>query len=284
MPEIYISDLDGTLLQNNATLSDFAAENLTRLLNGDLNFTIATARSVVSVQQILKYLPLKLPVIEFNGAFISDFETGRHLIINDISGDIKEEIFEHILQYNLTPFISSFNGTEDCLYYEQVENEGMEWYVNSRTRANDKRLRKAILRETLVENVVCFTVVDKLDNLLELTNLLQEKYTRQIEIHLMENQYSPGWYWLTIHDCKATKDQAIGLLLKQYGFRLNDLTVFGDNANDIKMFKLARHKIAVSNAKPELKKYATRIIGTNEEDSVVKYIMGNYKDIRSFPR
>lgn len=145
MPEIYISDLDGTLLQNNATLSDFAVENLTRLLNEDLNFTIATARSVVSVQQILKYLPLKLPVIEFNGAFISDFETGRHLIINDISGDIKEEIFEHILQSNLTPFISSFNGTEDCLYYEQVENEGMEWYVNSRIRANDKRLRKAVL-------------------------------------------------------------------------------------------------------------------------------------------
>jgi len=284
MPEIYVSDLDGTLLLNNATLSDFAAENLTRLLNEELNFTIATARSVVSVKQILKYLPLKLPVIEFNGAFISDFETGRHLIINDISGDIKEEIFEHILQYNLTPFISSFNGNEDCLYYEQVANEGMEWYVNSRIRANDKRLRKSILRETLAENVVCFTVVDKLDNLLELTNLLQEKYTNQIEVHLMENQYSPGWYWLTIHDCKATKDQAISILLKQYGFRLNDLTVFGDNTNDIKMFKLARNKIAVSNAKPELKKYATRIIGTNEEDSVVKYIMGKYKGRRPLPR
>ncbi|AAM03771.1 conserved hypothetical protein [Methanosarcina acetivorans C2A] len=116
--------------------------------------------------------------------------------------------------------------------------------------------------------------MDKLDNLLELTNLLQEKYTKQIEVHIMENQYSPGWYWLTVHDYKATKAQAISILLKQYGLRSKDLTVFGDNVNDIKMFRLARHKIAVSNAKPELKKYATLIIGTNEEDSVVKYIMG----------
>ncbi|MDQ1251431.1 MAG: hypothetical protein QG646_510 [Euryarchaeota archaeon] len=280
MSKIYISDLDGTLLQNNATLSDFAIDTLIRLLTEDLNFTIATARSVISVQQILKYLPLKLPIIEFNGAFISDFETGRHEIINDISGDIKEEIFEHILQYNLTPFISSFNGNEDCLHYEQVINEGMEWYLKSRTSGNDKRLRKSVLRKTLAENVVCFIVVDKLDNLLELTNLLQEKYTKHIEVHLIENQYSPGWYWLTIHDCKATKDQAISIILKKYGLRLNDLTVFGDNANDVKMFKLSRHSIAVSNAKPELKKYATRIIGTNEEDSVVKYIMDKHKGSR----
>ncbi|MCG8500917.1 MAG: HAD hydrolase family protein [Firmicutes bacterium] len=41
----------------------------------------------------------------------------------------------------------------------------------------------------------------------------------------------------------------------------------------MKMFRLAQHKVAVDNAKPVLKEYATEIIGTNEEDSVVKYIM-----------
>lgn len=41
-----------------------------------------------------------------------------------------------------------------------------------------KRLKKEVLQERLAENVVCFTVIDNLDNLLELKNLLQEKYTK----------------------------------------------------------------------------------------------------------
>ncbi len=277
MGEIYISDLDGTLLHNDATLSNFAKNTLTRLLNDGMIFTVASARSVVSMQKILGKLPLRLPVIEFNGAFISDLSTGKHDIINEISVDIKEEIFDYIFKYNCIPFISSYNGIEDCLYYEQIINGGMDWYINDRKKTRDKRLRKSVLQEVLIDNIVCFTIIDQKDNLVELSNFLEEKYKDKIEIHIMENQYSPGWYWLTIHDYKATKDQAITILLEQYGFSSNDLIVFGDNANDIKMFKLAKHKVAVGNAKPELKKYATEIIGTNEEDSVIEYILEKHK-------
>jgi hydroxymethylpyrimidine pyrophosphatase-like HAD family hydrolase len=99
-----------------------------------------------------------------------------------------------------------------------------------------------------------------------------KEFSKQVEIHLSENQYSPGWYWLTIHDYKASKDQAIKTLIQEYGYDQNQLTVFGDNVNDIKMLKSASEAVAVRNATDELKRYATRIIGSNEEDSVVKYI------------
>lgn len=275
MKNIFISDMDGTLLKNDATLSDFSRNALIRMINEGLNFTVASARSVVSIQMILKDIPFRLPVIEFNGAFISDFQTGRHNIINDISKNVKEDIFKYIQEYSCTPFISSYNGKEDCLYYDYIGNDGMDWYVNDRKRSKDKRLRKSVLSDVLQENVVCFTIIDKQENLIDLASFLNENYSQHIEIHLMENQYSPGWYWLTIHDSKATKDQAIKMLLSEYGFTPEDLTVFGDNANDIKMFKLAKNKIAVENAKLELKKCATEVIGTNEDDSVVKYILRN---------
>ncbi|MCG8640340.1 MAG: HAD hydrolase family protein, partial [Desulfobacterales bacterium] len=82
---------------------------------------------------------------------------------------------------------------------------------------------------------------------------LKEKYGEKIVVHLMENDYSPGWFWLTIHDAKATKDQAIKELVKITEHSMDDLIVFGDNANDIKMFKLATRAIAVENAKNILK-------------------------------
>ena len=45
--------------------------------------------------------------------------------------------------------------------------------------------------------------------------------------------------------------------------------VFGDSLNDISMFEIADESFAVANARDELKKIATHIIGSNEEDSVV---------------
>lgn len=54
--------------------------------------------------------------------------------------------------------------------------------------------------------------------------------------------------------------------------------VFGDQINDIKMFKIADHAIAVANADAELKRYSSLLIGLNTEDSVVKYIRQDWSN------
>lgn len=283
--KLYISDLDGTLLRDNAKLSDFSRENLNSLIENGLHFTVASARSVIAIQKILTGLNLRLPVIEFNGAFISDLKTGEHLIVNEINPDVKHDIFSDIKKHGHLPFLSSFNGKKDSLYYADIQNMGCNWYVNDRTKAGDYRLNLTdSLSKTMDEQIVCFTIIDKKERLEELSLDLKEKYGKTIEIYLMENDYSPGWYWLTIHDAKATKDQAIKELLKISKHNMDDLIVFGDNANDIKMFELATQAIAVENAKSILKEYATDIIGSNNEDSVVKYIIDDSSLISKISR
>jgi hydroxymethylpyrimidine pyrophosphatase-like HAD family hydrolase len=48
------------------------------------------------------------------------------------------------------------------------------------------------------------------------------------------------------------------------------------------MFKIANHAIAVANANAELKRYATLVIGSNTEDSVVKYIHHDWSNRYAF--
>ncbi len=55
----------------------------------------------------------------------------------------------------------------------------------------------------------------------------------------------------------------------------NDIVVFGDNYNDIDMLEKVGVGVVVKNAKPKVKDVADCIIGTNEEDSVIKYIEEN---------
>ena len=270
---LYISDLDGTLLRNDATLSTYSQKVLTQLLQEGLAFTVASARSIVAIQSLLQGITLSLPVIEFNGAFISDVDTGHHRIINSLDASVSEDIYQCILHANHLPFISTCHGLEDCLYYTGIINEGMAWYLKDRQRNHDSRLRKTKnLAHSLKDKVVCFTIIGKSEALSQLHTIMKEGFGEFIELHVQENFYSPGWYWLTIHDRKATKDQAIRILLEEYHLQDWELVVFGDHLNDIKMFHIAHRRIAVDNALGEFKKLATAIIASNQHDGVVKFL------------
>ena len=67
---LYVSDLDGTLLRNDTSLSQYSKDTLNALLDQGLLFTVASARSIASMRHVLADLPLRLPVVEFNGAFV----------------------------------------------------------------------------------------------------------------------------------------------------------------------------------------------------------------------
>ncbi|MBL7214086.1 MAG: HAD family phosphatase [Phycisphaerae bacterium] len=271
--KIFISDLDGTLLRSDGALSAYSLRMLAELLGEGIHFTVASARAWGEIVPVLRDLPLTLPVIAINGAFITEYATGRHLVINNIENDFAQTIYQHILKEDLLPFIVTHNGTEDCLYWQDLKNEQMQWYHDILHVHKDKRIRRTEdLNHALAEKVIAFAVMGPPENVRALSKLLAAKYPGRLENFLFENPYSPGHWWLTIHDWRACKSKAIQTLVEITGHKLENLTVFGDHINDIKMLQLAGTGIAVANAEEELKQHANKIIGSNEDDAVVKYI------------
>lgn len=278
MSSLYITDLDGTLLTDHGTLSSVTFSVLLELLEKGILFTTASARSVASIQHIFKGLKLDLPVIEFNGAIISDLQSGQHLFINSIDPPLVEDICSVIEEHGCSPFVSTYTGVEDRLYYSSIANEGVKWYLNDRTIHNDKRLRFVErISSSFSDQVICLNVIGKLEVLTDLECELRERYKGSVQIHCLEDHYSPGFFWLTAHDRKSTKDIAIKKLQQITGLTHSEVVVFGDNANDTGMFKMADRSIAVSNAIDELKQCATKIIGSNNEDSVAEFIQSDFE-------
>ncbi len=272
--KIYISDLDGTLLQNDACLSPYARKTLSELIEKGVNFTVASARSLASVRQILRGIPFSLPVISINGAYISDFTTGEHHFVNDIDSSLTSAIYELARKHHCWPFVSTFNGTKDCVYYQHLANDGMTWFCDNRVSCKDNSIyHTKDIEEKFSEKVVAFAVVNTYEKLKPLADQLQADFSDRLETHFFENLYSPPWWWLTIHDKKACKSIAIKTLAEYAGFHMKNVTVFGDRSNDLEMFKVATTSIAVENASDEIRKHATKIIGTNQDDSVVKYLI-----------
>jgi hypothetical protein len=72
---LYVCDLDGTLLRSDATLSGFARDGINRLLDAGVHLTLASARGTAGMRALLDGVRLRLPVIELNGAFVSDMRS-----------------------------------------------------------------------------------------------------------------------------------------------------------------------------------------------------------------
>ena len=80
MPTLYVSDLDGTLLNREDRLSPYTIRVLQEVQQReDVYFSYATARSHVTAAQVTQGLTVALPVIVYNGAFIIESGTGRVL-------------------------------------------------------------------------------------------------------------------------------------------------------------------------------------------------------------
>ncbi|SHK02912.1 hypothetical protein SAMN02745248_01587 [Hathewaya proteolytica DSM 3090] len=280
MGKLYVTDLDGTLLKNDATLSSFSRNGIISILENDSSeFTVASARGLNSIKYVLGEIHFKLPIVENNGAYITDYETGEHLQINNIDPEICRNIVHIVEKGGLSPYISSTCNSGDKLYYKNILNQGMELLRLTKIEQKDKRLTKiddfeSVLRE---DKIVAFTVIGKEKDLDPIVKEIKELYGEKLNYNYEEDQYYPGWHWFIINDFFATKAKAIEILREKYCSNCEELIVFGDNTNDLPMFKIGDVAVAVSNAKELVKKVATCVIGSNEEDSVVKYILDYIK-------
>lgn len=275
---LYVSDLDGTLLDREGKLSERSRAGLTRLLDHGLLFTVASARHVSSINSLLGDLPLRLPVISGNGAYISDMRTGQHELVRTIEPDLAQSIFALIRAQGLMPLFSTHGPRGDHLFYYSASNAGQQMFLDERLSIGDRRLRQSPrLQDELVDPVVTFMLIEREEPLLALQAAITALCGDEVETHVAEDLYCPGWPWLTVHDKRASKDQAIRTLAERYGLAEREAVVFGDHVNDVSMLRAAHRGIAMGNAIDAVKQEAHTVIGSHHVDSVVEFIEGDWR-------
>ena len=78
MKTLYVTDLDGTLLNMKQELNKEVAEQINKLINKGINFTVSTGRGD-SIRTILKDINFKLPAMILNGALNYDFDKRKYV-------------------------------------------------------------------------------------------------------------------------------------------------------------------------------------------------------------
>lgn len=261
---LFVSDLDGTLLNREQALSEYTQKTLNRLIQEGLPFTYATARSLTTAREVTAGLDLKLPVIVYNGAFVKDSASGESVMARQFSPHEKEEILAQHLTHGVYPRVYALHAEEEKFSYAiEHLSEGTKAYLAK--RREDRRARPTTEDRLLDGDVFCFSSIDDYDKLLPLYNALKATY----HAVLYRDPYTSD-YWLEILPRFATKADAVLSLKELYGFER--VVVFGDEKNDLSMFAMADECYAVSNANEDVKRAASGVIASNDSDGVAAYL------------
>ena len=268
---LYVTDLDGTLMRGDKSVSERSISIINKLIEEGMNFTVASARSVSSLQHIVKPLDISIPLVVRNGTALAAPGT---LEIMEKAVFTKEEVSsikEILTDLPVYGFTSIWHGGEmEKVFYAGEHSLGIKKYLEEHEGEKGLKIVSDI-DELWAGDVGYITMIDDRDVLRPVYEKVKD--SSGWEAVFQQDSYDEE-YWLEICPENSTKAKAIVRLKEKLG--LEKIVVFGDSVNDIPMFQVADEAYAVENALPELKKYATAVIGSNEEDGVAEYLQQLY--------
>lgn len=267
MKTLYVSDLDGTLLNDFSFINENSLKILNSLIDRGVAFTFATARSMNSAAKVIQGLHLRIPFIVYNGVYVLDSEDHHIIAQQGFTRRETKKILELAQKHAQIPFVYAYvDGKERVSYIAETLHPGGWHYLHNRPQ--DERFRRVEQIERLYDGD-CFYVTF-IGEEADLKPIYKELEALDMFTVTFQRELGREEFWLEVMPATASKANAI-LKLKELG-GYDYVVSFGDAINDVPMFRVSDEAYAVENAIEELKKCATGIIASNQNDGVAKWM------------
>ena len=266
--ELFVFDLDGTLLNANSEISEYTRQTLHLLSEQGVLYTVATGRALHGARDILAGHPFTLPQAYKNGVMIWSPATEGYSHHTHLSLEEIRHVVEAMLSQGVAPFMFTLEpGDRHAIYHpplhSSVERDLAESY---RARAGvDVQPASAIPAEAEISNISALGAPQAI----EAVERLIEDEPDLIAYAGPALEGNDLW-WIDIHHMDASKGNAVERLRGELG--VSRVVCFGDSDNDLSMFAIADEAYAPSNAKAEVLKAATATIGHHDEDGIARFL------------
>ena len=258
--KLIVSDFDGTLVNEDGTISDKNKTAITDYIAAGGAFAISTGRMPDGILSRAKELGLKGLVSCCQGSIIADIDT-------------KEFVFEGRIPYKTT--LAVVKKMEEMGLHIHVY-EAWEYFCNMDDRALKMYENAVKSKATLVldKSLSQFVEERKLASYKILAMVLPEDNERVIQELVAEG--FPGCtvtrsseFLVEVINAQYSKGTAVEFLANHFHVDLEKTVAIGDQLNDLPMIEKAGLGIAVQNADKGLMETANAVAPlTNEEGAV----------------
>ncbi|MEF2643439.1 MAG: HAD family hydrolase [Paramuribaculum sp.] len=271
MKHLFVSDLDGTLLNPESRISARTASIVTELSRRGVLFTVATARTPATVEPLLSATLTLPPAIVMTGAAMWDRRRQSYINPHFMEPATAACITEACAAHGIRPFSYTLDGSGIIrTYYNGRTSRREQKFIDERAHLPLKRFEINPTGDAAMSypDTVLIFALGLPDSIYPLADELRA--TGLCSVSSYPDIFNSDVAFLEVFAPGVSKASAVTDLKKLTG--ADRLTVFGDNLNDLPMMAVADVAVAVGNAFPEVKAAADIVIGSNRDDAVALYI------------
>ncbi len=265
-------DLDGTLLKDDKTVSDFTIETLRTISETSAHIFFTTGRRERIGISVLKTFDFKSRAIYNNGMIATNWPSQKRIFSNYIPKNLIVKVIHCLKKINRPPIllIDSKPGGQDILMNSSllqidVYREYFEIHKDFTIIEDD------ISKSKFLDKIVAVFLSEPLEKVPEIRVHLSNMLGEVIEHRSLGNLiYRPTHRIIEILQPGHTKWNGISELKKLVAEPNSEVIAFGDDYNDLDMLINADKSFAPKTAIKAAKEVADEIIGSNNEDGVAK--------------
>ncbi|MGY3765550.1 Cof-type HAD-IIB family hydrolase [Vagococcus vulneris] len=260
MIKLIAIDLDGTLLRDDKTISEYNKQVLIKAKKQGVKVVICTGRPLIAIGPILDRLELRDIgdySITFNGGAIQKNDTGEELFAHSISLDEVKQMTQLMSKLKLPLDVVS---NDTCIHLPTSLPERASIYQDLNPLLTFASSDLADLSsERMYNKMVVATDQEFLDQQIE---QIPESYYDTFNI--MKSRAN----LLEILHKDVSKANGIQKLADILGITRDEVMAIGDEENDRSMIEYAGLGVVMENGNDELKKIAQYVTSSNQADGV----------------
>ena len=260
-----VCDLDGTIVRQDNTISDFTLSIIKRLIAQGIRFIPCTGRSYIDMRSAFpKDMPF--PSILLNGAMFAK-PNGKPITTCSMN-DTQVKMMEQLLHAFSMP----------CLYFT-VDGLYGNGNISQLSRCIEVYYPDAIGSEYFIEPIQWIKSIDDLPNkVLKIETMHEDiqkiKRLRSYISHIHSIQMASSLpYNIEITEKDTNKANMLDEVMKHYSLKEQNVMYFGDSANDLAVFTRFPNVIAVDNAISQVKQLASDHCASCACDGVAYYLL-----------
>jgi Cof subfamily protein (haloacid dehalogenase superfamily) len=260
-----VADVDGTLVTQDKVLTPRAIEAVARLRKAGIAVVLTSGRPPRGMAMLVEPLHLTTPIAAFNGGLIVEPDLVTVLAQHTLPREVAVEVTDFLLGA----------GVDVWVY------RGSDWYIRKREAAHvAKEQRTVQFDPTIIPDVRsvidgAVKIVGVSDDEPRLAGCEAELRAR-LGARASAARSQP--YYLDVTHPDANKGTVVRECARMLGVPLEAIAAIGDMPNDVLMFAIAGHSIAMGNASREVQRTARYVTTSNEDEgfanAVDRFILG----------
>lgn len=268
--KLVATDLDGTFLKNDRTISMQNLDALQKLGEKSIIRVAATGRNLDKVKQVLNnHVPFDYVVFS-SGAGVFNWKEQQHIYSQNINVNSVKKLLNHFVEQNVN-FHAFYPVPENHkhYYYRGAEEcEEFERYFDF-NKTDAEELNLAVLPET--ELCQFLVIIREDENHFNSLKMQIESLCPEIRVIRASSPITKGYIWIEVFHKSVSKGNGVNVICRLTGIQQNETMGLGNDYNDFDLLAFTEHSFLTENSPEEIKKHYP-LLPSNENDAFAKSV------------